>query len=77
MGAPGVGAPRAAAGQGYKHITGNGRTGRALDESGEATETPAAATGPRWAVQVGSFSSRANADALSEWCREQGYGWGW
>ena len=43
---------------------------------GEPTETPAAATGPRWAVQVGSFSSRANADALSEWCREQGYGVG-
>lgn len=41
---------------------------------GEAAETPAAAAGPRWAVQVGSFSSRANADRLSEWCREQGYG---
>ena len=40
----------------------------------EAAETPAAAAGPQWAVQVGSFSSRANADALSEWCREQGYG---
>lgn len=40
----------------------------------EASETPAAAAGPRWAVQVGSFSSRANADRLSEWCREQGYG---
>ena len=25
-------------------------------------------------MQVGSFSSRANADRLSEWCREQGYG---
>lgn len=37
--------------------------------------TPAASspTG-RWAVQVGSFSSRDNADRLSEWCREQGYG---
>lgn len=41
---------------------------------GEAAETPAAAAGPQWAVQVGSFSSRANADALSEWCRDQGYG---
>lgn len=38
----------------------------------EAAETPAA--GPKWAVQVGSFSSRANAERLSEWCREQGYG---
>ena len=37
---------------------------------------PAAAPAPTasWAVQVGSFSSRANADRLSEWCREQGYG---
>ena len=34
----------------------------------------APATAGRWAVQVGSFSSRANADRLSEWCREQGYG---
>ena len=40
----------------------------------EAAETPAARAGPQWAVQVGSFSSRANADRLSEWCREQGYG---
>lgn len=28
----------------------------------------------RWAVQVGSFSARDNADRLSDWCREQGYG---
>ena len=37
---------------------------------------PAAVPAPaaRWAVQVGSFSSRANADRLSQWCREQGYG---
>lgn len=42
--------------------------------SSEATETPAAAAGPQWAVQVGGFSSRANADQLSEWCRENGYG---
>ena len=34
--------------------------------------SPAPAGG--WAVQVGSFSSRANADKLAEWCREQGYG---
>ncbi len=40
----------------------------------EATETPATAAGPQWAVQLGSFASRANADRLSEWCREQGYG---
>ena len=40
----------------------------------EIAETPAAAAGPQWAVQLGSFSSRANADALSEWCRKQGYG---
>lgn len=40
----------------------------------EAAETPATAAGPQWAVQLGSFSSRANADRLSEWCREQGYG---
>ena len=40
----------------------------------EAAETPAAQAGPQWSVQLGSFSSRANADALSEWCREQGYG---
>ena len=42
--------------------------------SSEAAEPPAAQTGPQWAVQVGSFTSRANADALSEWCRQQGYG---
>ena len=37
---------------------------------------PAAVPAPAasWAVQVGSFSSRANADRLSQWCREQGYG---
>ena len=40
----------------------------------EAAESPATQAGPQWAVQVGSFSSRANADRLSEWCREQGYG---
>jgi len=40
----------------------------------EAAETTAAVAGPQWAVQLGSFSSRANADALSDWCREQGYG---
>ena len=27
-----------------------------------------------WAVQIGSFSARANADHLSDWCREQGFG---
>ncbi len=33
-----------------------------------------AAPAGRWAVQVGSFSARDNADRLSDWCREQGYG---
>ena len=28
----------------------------------------------RWAVQIGNFSRRANADGLADWCREQGYG---
>lgn len=42
--------------------------------SSEAAATPAPAAGPQWAVQVGSFSSRANAGQLSEWCRENGYG---
>lgn len=43
----------------------------------DAAPPPSAAAPPpagRWAVQVGSFSSRTNADRLSEWCREQGYG---
>lgn len=43
-----------------------------------AAAPPSAVAAPapsgQWAVQVGSFSSRANADRLSEWCREQGYG---
>ena len=38
-----------------------------------ATAVASAPSG-RWAVQIGSFSSRANADGLSEWCRKQGYG---
>ena len=47
-----------------------------LPSPSEASETPVAgaAGALQWAVQLGSFSSRANADALSEWCREQGYG---
>ena len=44
----------------------------------DAAPSPSAAAAPApagsWAVQVGSFASRANADRLSEWCREQGYG---
>lgn len=40
--------------------------------SAAAAASPAPAGG--WAVQVGSFSSRANADQLAKWCREQGYG---
>ena len=46
-------------------------------DTGTSPSTPAAAVpapSGRWAVQVGSFSSRANADQLSEWCRERGYG---
>ena len=39
----------------------------------EAPETSAAAAGPRWGVQVGSFAERDNAARLSDWCREQGY----
>ena len=38
-----------------------------------AAAVPAAPAG-RWAVQVGSFSARARADRLSDWCRERGYG---
>lgn len=44
----------------------------------DAAPSPSTAIAPppagRWAVQVGSFSSRTNADRFSEWCREQGYG---
>ena len=40
----------------------------------EPEPEPEPASAGSWAVQVGSFSSRANADRLSEWCREQGYG---
>ena len=47
---------------------------RPSPSSGASSETPKVAAGPRWAVQIGSFSSRANADQLSEWCRENGYG---
>ena len=41
--------------------------------SPQASAASPAPTGG-WAVQLGSFSSRANADQLAEWCREQGYG---
>ena len=46
-------------------------------DAGTSPSAPAAAVpapSGRWAVQVGSFSSRSNADQLSEWCRERGYG---
>ena len=52
-------------------------TDAAPSPTAPAAQPPAAAAPPpagSWAVQVGSFSSRANADRLSEWCREQGYG---
>ena len=41
-----------------------------------SSQDSVAASSPagRWAVQVGNFTVRANADGLSEWCREQGYG---
>lgn len=49
-----------------------------LPAAAEPPPSLLAAAGPppsgRWAVQLGSFSSRANADRLSEWCSEQGYG---
>lgn len=35
---------------------------------------PPSAPAPQWAVQVGSFAGRANAERLSGWCRDQGYG---
>lgn len=38
------------------------------------TPDPAAAYSGAWAVQVGSFSARANAERLSDWCLEQGFG---
>ena len=31
-------------------------------------------SGGEWAVQVGSFAERGNAEGLSDWCREQGLG---
>ena len=37
-------------------------------------EPQVTATSGRWAVQIGNFSRRANADGLADWCREQGYG---
>ena len=45
-------------------------------EWGGLNPVPGSETEPagRWAVQVGSFSSRANADRLSGWCRENGFG---
>ena len=39
-----------------------------------ASPNPVVAYSGLWAVQVGSFSTRANADRLSDWCREQGFG---
>lgn len=48
--------------------------------SGASSPSPRAAVeaaGPvaaRWGVQLGSFAARGNAAALSDWCREQGYG---
>lgn len=45
-------------------------SGSSAAAAAAATPAPAGV----WAVQVGSFSARANADRLSEWCREQGYG---
>ena len=48
--------------------------GQGTPQSPEAQETPVAAAGLRWAVQLGSFADRGNAVRLSDWCREQGYG---
>ena len=39
-----------------------------------ASPNPAVTHSGPWAVQVGSFSARANAERLSDWCREQGFG---
>ena len=41
---------------------------------GTRDATGASAPSGRWAVQIGNFSRRANADGLADWCREQGYG---
>lgn len=52
------------------------RAGSPANDAAGASPTMVAPSTPsgRWAVQVGGFSSRANADRLSEWCREQGFG---
>ena len=42
--------------------------------AGTRDATGASAPSGRWAVQIGNFSRRANADDLADWCREQGYG---
>lgn len=39
-----------------------------------ASPDPVVTYSGAWAVQVGSFSARANAERLSDWCREQGFG---
>ena len=49
--------------------------GAAGQENGSSASSAAAAKPvEQWGVQIGSFASRANADRLSAWCREQGYG---
>ena len=56
----------------------NERAALASSEPAPSNSSPdsvvASAPAGRWAVQVGNFTVRANADRLSEWCREQGYG---
>ncbi len=46
------------------------------DETSQPAARPAVDSAPagQWAVQVGSFTVRANADRLSQWCRQQGHG---
>ena len=49
----------------------------AVDSQPESEAPDSAVTSApagRWAVQVGNFTVRANADRLSEWCLAQGYG---
>ena len=56
----------------------NERAALASSEPAPSISSPdsvvTSAAAGRWAVQVGNFTVRANADRLSEWCREQGYG---
>ena len=45
-----------------------------VSPGGGQDAAPAGSGGGEWAVQLGSFAERGNAERLSDWCRERGLG---